>query len=233
MKSCKVTSIKSKGVRKTYNLTMKSKQHNYALYDAKDDANFVISKNSCCYAYMSYITAYLKANYVDEFLCAYLNVESKRKKHEKVETIEKDLKKFNIDLLDKDLNQCEVEYKIVKKSDIVSGDLKSKIRPGLLCKGVGEDAAEEIAKNKPYNNLKEFVFKNDSKKVNQKVVGSLALGGFFDDELREFLKTQKNKRNKSELLIEFSEYMMNKFQKIRQDRKASSKRGVGPETLFD
>ena len=60
--------------------------------------------HSACYAYLSYITAYLKANYIDEFMCSYLNVENYRKKHDKILVLEKDLNKFNIVLLKKDIN---------------------------------------------------------------------------------------------------------------------------------
>ena len=46
MKKLKIKSVKKIGKRKTYNLTMKSYQHNYAIYSADNDDNFVFSANS-------------------------------------------------------------------------------------------------------------------------------------------------------------------------------------------
>ena len=76
MQKCKIKSVKSLGIQKTYNVTMKSKQHNYALYDDKNGCH-VISGNShsCAYAFLAYQTAFLKYYYPLEFMSNLLTSE--------------------------------------------------------------------------------------------------------------------------------------------------------------
>jgi len=228
MKKCKIILIKYIGKELTYNLTMKSKQHNYAVYDSSNNNNFIISKNSCCYAYLSYITAYLKANYPDEFFCAFLNVENFRKKEDKVSDLEKDLKKFDIEILDKDINSCHVKYKIVKKKDMKNGIAKTQISPSLVCKGLGVSSAEEIEKHRPYNDLRDLAEKTDTSSVDKDAIGSLVDAGFFDKKFKEISKKTKNKLTKEN----FRTLLQEKFSNIRNDMKKAAKKGVNSLDMF-
>jgi len=65
----RIISTKSLGKRQTYNLHMKSEQHNYIL------DNGVVSRNShsCAYALVGYQAAYLKHYYPLEFYCSLLD----------------------------------------------------------------------------------------------------------------------------------------------------------------
>lgn len=230
MKKCKIISTKLIGREKTYNLTMKSKQHNYAVYDANDNNHFVISKNSCCYAYLSYITAYLKANYTDEFFCVYLNVENIRKNQDKISELFKDMIKFDIELSDKDINSCMSDYKIISKKDLSKSIMKTVISPSLMCKGIGQSAAQEIEDKRPYDNLRDLASKTSSL-VDQEVVGSLADNGFFDKQFSEINKGKK--RNEKILKENFKKNVQEKFANIRKDLKAASKKGVESTDLFE
>lgn len=229
MKKCKVISVRKIGTEKTYNLTMKSNQHNYALYDSNNDDAFVISKNSAGYGYLSYITAYLKANYTDEFMCAYLNVENHRKKHDKIKILEKDLKRFNIDLLEKDVNVCGVDYRIKRKKDFNAGIEKTEIIPSLMCKGMGLESAKELEDKQPYEDLRELAFKTDTKTVNQDTIAALSEGGFYDDAFKSVnKKLKKGQKIKKE---QFVQMMVDKFASLRKDILKNKKRGIGPEDL--
>jgi len=230
LKKCKVVSVKKVRKEKTYNLTMASSQHNYAIYDKKDDNKYVISKNSCSYAYTSYVTAYLKANYTDEFMCCYLNVENYRKQqnsHKKVKILEKDLKKFNIDLLGRDINKCNVDYEIVKKG---SGSSKTQILPSLMCKGVSAETAQEIVDNRPFKNLRELAYKTGNT-FTRDSLKCLVEDRFFEDEFKS-VNRGRNRENKIELEA-FGLTMADKFDKLRKDKKRSGKKGIGDESLFD
>ena len=95
MSGLKIKSITSVGIMKTYNCTMASKHHNYAIID-EVTSTMVCSKNShsFCYGLLSYQTAYLKANFPYEFMLSYLNVELGQKKWERVEILESECKKM-------------------------------------------------------------------------------------------------------------------------------------------
>jgi DNA polymerase III subunit alpha len=186
--------------------------------------------HSCCYAYDSYMTAYLKSNYTDEFMCAYMNIESTRKKYDKVKELERDCKKFDIKILPKKLNSCGVEYKIIKKKDGNSGVEFTEIMPSIVCEGVGIETATELAKNAPYDNLRDIAFNTDTSKVDLGAIRSLAEAGFFNDEFKELnKKLPKGQKIKKQ---DFAEMLASKFGSLRKDMKASAKRGVGPESLF-
>jgi len=210
---------------------MKSEQHNYAVYDASDDSNFVISKNSCCYAYISYITAYIKANYPDEFFCAYLNVENIRKNPDKIDELMKEMKKFDIILGEKDINLCSEDYTIAQKKDELSGVTKTLISPSVMCKGMGYHVAQEISKNKPYANLRELASKTSSTIVNQDAVGALVDDGFFDKQFKAVNKGRKKEEKISQ--EEFKNNVQEKFANIRKDLKSASKKGVDSVDLFE
>jgi len=186
--------------------------------------------HSRSYAYTSYVTAYLKANYTDEFMCCYLNVESNKKSqnsHKKVKVLEKDLKKFNIELLDRDINKCNVDYEIVKKG---SGTAKTQILPAITCKGVSTETAQEIVDKRPFKNLRELAYKT-SNLFTRDTLGCLVEDGFFKDEYKSVNKG-RNRENKIDL-DEFRIIMSDKFDKLRKDKKKSGKKGVGDESLFD
>ncbi len=221
MQKCKIKSIKKIGHRKTYNLTMKSSQHNYAIFDNQCNS-FIISKNShsVCYGYNSYLTAYLKANYPDEFVCSLLNVTIQSAaggdRYEKAEAFEKEFKKkMNIKFLPRDINKCKVEYRIEKRKDESEGIKKSEIRPSLLCKGLSSAAAQEIENNQPFNDMVDFVSKINVSIVDSRSVEALIESGYFGK------KAQKEK-----------EKMIKKYLTIRDDIKKSASRGIESVDLF-
>ena len=230
MKKCKVVSVKKLGKRKTYSVTMASDQHNYAVYGPKgvgDQSSFLISANShsCCYAFLSYISAYLKANYIDEVMCSILNVENHRKSHEKVVMMEKDLKNFGIVLLPKRINSCSVDYTIVKKKDVSSRIEHTEITPSIMCKGIGVASATEIAKHRPYKDFADLATKTDSKLVDQDTISSLIDAGFFDAYMKEHKRKFKKPLTK--------ELMLQRFSDIRDDLKKAVKRGVVSQDLLE
>ncbi len=218
MKKCKIKSIKFIGKRKTYNLSMKSDQHNYAIYDYRTGKS-VFSQNSHAGAYSmtSYITAFLKANYPDEFICSLLSVEAERAHWDKVENFERSFgKKMDITILSRNINNCKVNYTIEKKKDKSSGVDKTEIRPGLLCKGSGLAPAKNIEENQPYENLHDFAKRTSFSVVDTRVIDSLCEAGFFGE---------KGKRNK--------EKMVENFSKVRQDIKTAMKKGIESVDIFN
>jgi DNA polymerase-3 subunit alpha len=184
--------------------------------------------HSCSYGLLSYYSAFLKANYTEEFMVSFLNVENYRKKHDKIAVLEKDLKRFDIYLHPRNINTCGVDYKIIKKKDTLSGVVRSEIMPSVMCKGMGLDAAQELEKNAPYEGLRDIAFKTNSKLFDNRAMTCLIEAGFFDNEFKEYKKANKGVKKE-----EFQEIILKKFTSLREDSKASKKLGLGTESLFD
>jgi len=172
--------------------------------------------HACCYAYTSYITAYLKANYPDEFICSLLVVEAERAHWDKLVQFERSFeKKMDITILPRDINSCKANYTIEKKRENLSGVDKTEIRPGLMCKGLGINAAKNIEENQPYKNLEDFAKRTDFSIVDTRVIDSLCEAKYF---------SEKGKRNK--------EKMIDKFSKVRNDSKVAARKGVEIVDIF-
>jgi DNA polymerase-3 subunit alpha len=168
--------------------------------------------HSCCYAYNSYITAFLKANYPEEFMCAYMNVECRRRKLDRVTDLERECKKMGIDILPRDINKCGLSYQIVAKKDTANGIHKSEIRPAIHCKGLSQAAAENVVASRPYNSVKEFAENTDMTLVDLESVVALSDAKFF--------KTKQDK-------------LKEEFIMTREDLKNRRKRGTDGTNLFD
>jgi DNA polymerase-3 subunit alpha len=174
--------------------------------------------HACCYAYNSYTTAYLKANYPEEFLTAYLNVEIGRAKYEKVESLEKMAAEMNIEILPRHINTCKMDYAIAKKADPVNGVPRSQIMPSIRCKGLSRHATENILAKQPFTSLADFAEKTDTKMVDTKAMESLLEAGFF--------KPKPGTRGQSK------EATMKQFENIREDLKKARKKGVPIGNMF-
>lgn len=175
------------------------------------------ASHSCCYGFLSYQTAYLKANYPEEFMAAYLNVEIDRSKYEKVEHLEEECKRMKIDILDRSINDSNWDYEIVKKKN--EEIKRSVIRPSVRCKGLPNGAAKNIIANKPFKNMRDFAMKTEPKFVDAKSVEALAEAGFFKP------KGEKKDNVKVSTRVE-------KFSVLREDIKKARRKGVQSIDLF-
>ena len=176
--------------------------------------------HAACYGYMSYVTAYLKAHYPEEFMTSHLNVflsSKKQDKYEKVMEYEREMHRMGMEFLPKSINKAEWDYVIYAKQDKTQGILKSQIRPSIRCKGLSGKAAREILAKKPYKNMKDLAFNTDTKAVDTKAIEALAFAGFFRDE-------KGRKRKVEDVLAEFN--------MLRSDMKKAKKRGVESDDIF-
>lgn len=175
--------------------------------------------HSACYGYNSYTTAYLKANYPDEFICAFMDVtanSSQANRYEKLATFEKEFeKKMGVKFLKRDVNTCRVDYTIVKRKDKKKGIDKTEIRPTLLCKGLTLQAARHLEQKQPFKNLREFIDRTDGSIIDIRVFDALVKNGYFGT------KAQKN-----------AEAFRGDFEMIRRDMKKLEKKGVESFDLF-
>jgi DNA polymerase-3 subunit alpha len=138
-------------------------------------AQYAFNKShSTCYAYVSYQTAYLKANYPAEFMAAVLSRNIADIK--KIGVFMDECKRMSIQVLGPNVNESNVRFITNEKGDI---------RFGLgAIKGVGENAVKSIIEernvNGPFRDIYDFVERNDLHQLNRKNLEGLAIAGALD-----------------------------------------------------
>jgi DNA polymerase-3 subunit alpha len=128
--------------------------------------------HAASYGIVAYQTAYMKANYPVEFMCALLTAESGDK--EKVSVAINECRRMKIKVLPPDINESLEGFVIVKDKKSLGGQA---IRFGLdAIKNVGNAAISAILEARddgPFENFQDFLSRVDSRKVNKKVLQSL------------------------------------------------------------
>ncbi|MCK5137195.1 MAG: DNA polymerase III subunit alpha [Bacteroidales bacterium] len=138
-------------------------------------AQYAFNKShSTCYAYVSYQTAYLKANYPAEFMAAVLSRNITDIK--KIGQFMDECRRMTISVLGPDVNESNVRFTVNDRGDI---------RFGLgAIKGVGGNAVKNIIDERslggPFKDIYDFVERNDLRQVNRKNMEGLAIAGAFD-----------------------------------------------------
>jgi DNA polymerase-3 subunit alpha len=129
--------------------------------------------HAAAYALISYRTAFLKANYPEEFMAALLTSEIHNS--DKIVAYINECREMGIEILPPDVNESESDFNVVD----------GRIRFGMSAiKNVGLGAIEAIiaARNEtgPFNSLFNFCETVDLGQVNVRVVESLIKCGAFD-----------------------------------------------------
>lgn len=128
--------------------------------------------HSTAYALITYQTAWLKANHPREFLAALMSADTGN--HEKLARYIAHAREQSIEVLPPDVNESARDFTVVAGG----------IRFGLAgVKNVGEGAIEAIVEargERPFESLFDFAARIDTKRVNRRVVESLAKCGAFD-----------------------------------------------------
>ncbi|MEI8010947.1 MAG: DNA polymerase III subunit alpha [Candidatus Omnitrophota bacterium] len=130
--------------------------------------------HSAAYAVITYRTAFLKANYPVEFMCALLTNE--KDNLDKIVGYVKAAEAMGLSVLPPNINESRALFSVVGKS---------MIRYGLLgVKNVGAGAIEvmtaERRKNGPFTSIFNFCQRVDLRACNRKVIESLIKCGAFD-----------------------------------------------------
>jgi DNA polymerase-3 subunit alpha len=129
--------------------------------------------HSACYAMIGYRTAYLKANYPEEFTAAGLN--SELSDIERISFLIQEAKTSGVEILPPDINASFVNFT----------PEESKIRFGLLAiKNVGGEITkaiiEERTRNGPFKSFEEVLSRIQHKDLNKKSLESMVKSGVFD-----------------------------------------------------
>lgn len=129
--------------------------------------------HSAAYAYVAWQTAYLKANYPEEFMAAMLT--SVMDTTDKVSVYIEQCRRMGIAVLPPDINASSVNFS-------VDGNA---IRFGLAAvKNVGDAAMQNLEEERsnggPYTSLMDFCLRIDMRTINKRVIESLIKCGAFD-----------------------------------------------------
>lgn len=132
--------------------------------------------HAASYAIIAYQTAYMKANYPVEFMCAVMSAESDDP--DKIAAAVAECAKMNITVLPPDINYSNVGFSIEKAGT------KETIRFGLSAiKNVGKAAIDAIIgerENGLFDSLNDFVRRVNLRVVNRKTLESLIKAGAMD-----------------------------------------------------
>jgi DNA polymerase III subunit alpha len=146
------------------------------IFEAIDKfANYGFNKShAVAYSIVAYQTAYLKAHYVEESLAA--NLSTKYDVSEKVTTLLEDCRKLGVTVMQPDINNPSVMFK-VKDKKIIFGM--------AAIKNVGIPAVEAIRKaheelGRDFTSIYDFCSFVDTRLVNKRALEGLVLAGAFD-----------------------------------------------------
>lgn len=129
--------------------------------------------HAAAYGYLSYVTAYLKANYPSEWMAALMT--SDRDDLSKVTKHIREAQEFGIAILPPDVNESGQEFVATQRGiRFAMGGIKG------VGEGVVETVLEEREKKGPYKSLYDFVKRIDTRKVGKKVIENLIEAGCFD-----------------------------------------------------
>ncbi|AFY79403.1 DNA polymerase III, alpha subunit [Pleurocapsa sp. PCC 7327] len=205
----KILSRKSLGIQSVYDIGVE-KDHNFLLANGLVASNCFNKSHSTAYAYITYQTAYLKANYPVEYMAALLTASSDSQ--EKVEKYRENCQKMGINVLPPDINRSHKDFT----------PCGEQILFGLSAvKGLGEKAIENIIQARKeaggkFTSLADFCSHIDLQIVKKNAIETLILGGAFD-------KIQPNRNQ----LMHDLELVINWAQKRAREKES------GQMNLFD
>jgi DNA polymerase-3 subunit alpha len=160
------------GCKKTNDINSEKANYIFDLIDYFSGYGFNKS-HSAAYAYISYQTSYLKANYPVEFMCALLTCE--KDNTEKVVEYVRECEEMGIKVNPPDVNKSCKEFTVVNEKEIHYGL--------LAVKNVGSTAIDSIVekrKNGLYTSLSGICERVDLRLANRKVHESLIKCGAYD-----------------------------------------------------
>lgn len=155
-----------KGISEEVASTIFDKMEKFASYGFN-------KSHATAYGYVTYVTAYLKANYPDDWMAALMTCD--KDDNTKVTKLINETKNMGIAILPPDVN--------ISLSTFLANDQGIRFALSAI-KGVGEGVVahivEERKNNGPYKNFHDFIKRINTKKVGKKMIENLIDAGCFD-----------------------------------------------------
>jgi len=173
----KIVSKRSLGEQSTYDIGL-AQDHNFRLDNGFVASNCFNKSHSVSYSMLTYITAYLKANYPVEFFCALMTVRSK--------TLQP---KFWAQKAPEYTHEAELLGIPINPPSVNGSDMEFSIRDGEIYFGfsgirdVGKTASKAIVRTRgktPFKDVHDFLSRTRGSKVTIKTFVSLIKAGGFD-----------------------------------------------------
>lgn len=156
----------SNGIDETTSMHIFDKVEKFASYGFN-------KSHAAGYGYLSYVTAYLKANYPSEWMAALMT--SDRDDLTKVTKHIREAQLFEIAILPPDINESGKEFVAIARGiRFAMGGIKG------IGEGVVDAIIEERNRNGAYRSLYDFVQRIDTRKVGKKVIENFIEAGCFD-----------------------------------------------------
>ena len=135
--------------------------------------------HAASYGRVAYQTAYMKANFPEEYMAAVLTADGGDT--EKISEIIHECENMGIEVLPPDINESYAPFSVVPAKDVED----AKIRFGLTTiKNFGEGIAEAIIKERKANgnftSIQDFLVRVHDKNLNKKSIEALIMTGAFD-----------------------------------------------------
>ena len=135
--------------------------------------------HAASYGRVAYQTAYMKANFPEEYMSAVLTADAGDT--EKIAENIHECVRMGIEVLPPDINESFAPFSVVP----AKGDMPAKIRFGLTTiknfgEGIAESIIEERKANGSYASLQDFLTRVTSKNLNKKSLEALIMAGAFD-----------------------------------------------------
>jgi DNA polymerase-3 subunit alpha len=127
------------------------------------------------YSMTSLNTAYLKANYFNEFMTANLISETQSnapKAKENILKIKHALRKNGVNIIPPDINKSFENYRLIDEKTLITGF--------SALHGVKEPAAKDIIEKRPFSSFEDFLYRTDSSKVRAPTIQALSACGALD-----------------------------------------------------
>lgn len=169
----KIVSRQSLGMQAVYDIGV-AQEHNFLLANGMVASNCFNKSHSTAYAYVTYQTAYLKANYPVEYMSALLTASSGIQ--DKVDRYRENAQKMGIIILPPDINRSVEDFLPLDDNHILFGL--------SAVKNLGQGAIENIldARNKDgeFKSLADFCERVELRTVNRRALETLIYCGAFD-----------------------------------------------------